>query len=192
MQYLHFLRTENRDHLTARADSPLLEVVSRDVLKATAAREAAATPQARRPVKTGRHHRTLSGDRNRPARRNRTGTNPGSAHVKPLGVGKDLDGFLDLLVSLETHWIGGFIPELRRDNLGPELTGDVFAVLGFLQDFIDLLDGRNFSFGSLPNEILEDLILSGVKQAIEKGKSVQAEEMQKITGGLGLPPGMGL
>ena len=41
-------------------------------------------------------------------------------------------------------------------------------------------------------EILEDLILSGVKQAIEKGKNIQAEEMGKITGGLGLPPGMGL
>lgn len=41
-------------------------------------------------------------------------------------------------------------------------------------------------------EILEDLVLSGVKQAIEQGKSIQAEEMEKITGGLGLPPGMGL
>ena len=41
-------------------------------------------------------------------------------------------------------------------------------------------------------EMLEDLVLSGVKQAIEQGKAIQAEEMQKITGGLGLPPGMGL
>ena len=40
-------------------------------------------------------------------------------------------------------------------------------------------------------EMLEDLVLSGVKQAIEQGKAFQAEEMQKITGGMGLPPGMG-
>ena len=39
-------------------------------------------------------------------------------------------------------------------------------------------------------EILEDLILSGVKQAIEKGKAMAQSEMGKMTAGLGLPPGM--
>jgi DNA-binding YbaB/EbfC family protein len=41
-------------------------------------------------------------------------------------------------------------------------------------------------------EILEDLVLSGVKQAIEDGRKVMAEEMGKITGGLGggLPGGL--
>ncbi len=40
-------------------------------------------------------------------------------------------------------------------------------------------------------EMLEDLVLSGVKQAIEQGKGMASEEMQKITGGMGLPPGLG-
>ena len=40
-------------------------------------------------------------------------------------------------------------------------------------------------------EILEDLILSGVKQAIEKGRAASQSEMGKLTSGLGLPPGMG-
>jgi DNA-binding YbaB/EbfC family protein len=40
-------------------------------------------------------------------------------------------------------------------------------------------------------EMLEDLVLSGVKQAIEKGKAMAADEMTKITGGMGLPPGLG-
>ncbi len=40
-------------------------------------------------------------------------------------------------------------------------------------------------------EMLEDLVLSGVKQAIEKGKSMAADEMSKITSGMGLPPGLG-
>ena len=39
-------------------------------------------------------------------------------------------------------------------------------------------------------EMLEDLILSGVKQAIEKGKSLAQSEMGRMTSGLGLPPGM--
>ena len=39
--------------------------------------------------------------------------------------------------------------------------------------------------------ILEDLILSGVQQAITQGKEMANSEMTKITGGMGLP-GMGL
>jgi len=41
-------------------------------------------------------------------------------------------------------------------------------------------------------EILEDLVLSGVRKAIESGKTLASEEMAKVTDGMGLPPGMGL
>ncbi len=40
-------------------------------------------------------------------------------------------------------------------------------------------------------EMLEDLILSGVTQAIAKGKEMAQAEMGKMTSGLGLPPGLG-
>lgn len=40
-------------------------------------------------------------------------------------------------------------------------------------------------------EMLEDLLLSGIKQALEQGKKVQTDEMSKVTADLGLPPGMG-
>jgi hypothetical protein len=38
-------------------------------------------------------------------------------------------------------------------------------------------------------EILEDLVLSGVTQAIDEGRKVMEEEMGKVTGGLGPMPG---
>jgi nucleoid-associated protein EbfC len=38
---------------------------------------------------------------------------------------------------------------------------------------------------------LEEAVLSGVQQAIEQGKALAQSEMQKITGGLGMP-GLGL
>jgi DNA-binding YbaB/EbfC family protein len=41
-------------------------------------------------------------------------------------------------------------------------------------------------------EMLEDLVLTGVKQAIESGRQMAQDEMAKVTGGLGLPPGLGL
>jgi nucleoid-associated protein EbfC len=39
-------------------------------------------------------------------------------------------------------------------------------------------------------EMLEDLVLTGVKQAIKEGKELASSEMGRMTAGLGLPPGM--
>ena len=38
-------------------------------------------------------------------------------------------------------------------------------------------------------EMLEDLVLAAVNQALEKASALAAEDMQKITGGM-MPPGM--
>src|SRR4030095_1189684 len=40
-------------------------------------------------------------------------------------------------------------------------------------------------------EMLEDLVLTGVKKAIAEGKALAEAEMGKFTADLGLPPGMG-
>lgn len=40
-------------------------------------------------------------------------------------------------------------------------------------------------------EMLEDLILTGVKKAIEEGREMAQAEMGKLTSGMGLPPGLG-
>ena len=44
-----------------------------------------------------------------------------------------------------------------------------------------------------PNDVefLEEVVLNGVKSAIEQGKALAQSEMTKITGGLGIP-GLGL
>ena len=39
-------------------------------------------------------------------------------------------------------------------------------------------------------EMLEDLVLTGVKKAIEEGKALAQDEMGKLTSGMGLPPGL--
>jgi len=36
-------------------------------------------------------------------------------------------------------------------------------------------------------EILEDLILAGIKEAVDQAKSLAAAEMKKITGGMNIP-----
>lgn len=39
-------------------------------------------------------------------------------------------------------------------------------------------------------EMLEDLILAAVNEALKKVDDMMAQEMGKLTGGMGLPPGM--
>ena len=41
-------------------------------------------------------------------------------------------------------------------------------------------------------EILEDLLVSALGDVRRKAESAMAEKMQALTGGLGLPPGLGL
>ena len=40
-------------------------------------------------------------------------------------------------------------------------------------------------------EMLQDMVLSAVQQALAKSKELAAGEMGKLTQGMGLPPGMG-
>jgi DNA-binding YbaB/EbfC family protein len=40
-------------------------------------------------------------------------------------------------------------------------------------------------------EILEDLVLAAVRQALDAGRKLAEGEMKKVTAGMGLPPGMG-
>lgn len=41
-------------------------------------------------------------------------------------------------------------------------------------------------------DMLQDLVLTAVQQAQAKVKEIASAEMGKVTGGLGLPPGLGL
>jgi DNA-binding YbaB/EbfC family protein len=41
-------------------------------------------------------------------------------------------------------------------------------------------------------ELLEDMIVAAVNQALQKGRQLVAEETGKMASGLGLPPGMSL
>ena len=40
------------------------------------------------------------------------------------------------------------------------------------------------------NEMLQDLVLAAVNEAIERSKQLAAEKMQGVASGLGLPPGL--
>ena len=41
-------------------------------------------------------------------------------------------------------------------------------------------------------EMLQDLVVAAVNEAMERSKELAGRRMQELTGGLGLPPGLGL
>jgi DNA-binding YbaB/EbfC family protein len=67
--------------------------------------------------------------------------------------------------------------------------GKITVVANGLGDIISIKIAREV-VDPEDTEMLEDLILSGVKQAIEKGKGLAQSEVGRLTSGLGLPPGM--
>ena len=40
-------------------------------------------------------------------------------------------------------------------------------------------------------DMLEEVVLTAVRKAIEEGRALASSEMGKLTGGMGLPPGLG-
>jgi DNA-binding YbaB/EbfC family protein len=59
-------------------------------------------------------------------------------------------------------------------------TGDILAIK-ISKDVVDPEDV----------EMLEELVLTGVRKAIEEGKNLAQSEMGRLTAGMGLPPGLG-
>ncbi len=39
-------------------------------------------------------------------------------------------------------------------------------------------------------EMLQDLVLAAINEGLDKSRELQAQKMQSVTGGLGLPPGL--
>ena len=53
------------------------------------------------------------------------------------------------------------------------------------------LEEANVEAGATEDvEMLQDLILAAVNEALEKSRELQATKMQSVTAGLGLPPGL--
>ena len=82
--------------------------------------------------------------------------------------------------------------KLQEDVAKLEVTGESGA--GLVKVHMNgRHDVRNVSIDSSllteDKEILEDLIAAAINDAVRKAENTQQEQMQKITGGLQMPPG---
>ena len=80
--------------------------------------------------------------------------------------------------------------ELKQKKVETTAGGGVVKVVASGDGLINSIEIKPEVVDPEDVEMLQDLILSAVNQAIEKVAEMTKEEMAKITGGLGLP-GMG-
>jgi nucleoid-associated protein EbfC len=87
--------------------------------------------------------------------------------------------------------IGGQMEQLKEKMKSLRVTGSAgggmveIEVNGLMDVLKCRIDPQLFAAGD--REMLEDLVLSAVNQAIAKGKQMHAETMRELTGGFNLP-----
>jgi len=79
--------------------------------------------------------------------------------------------------------------ELEGKTVSAEAGGGMVKVTANGKQRILKIDVEKEVINPDDKEMLEDLVLAAVNQAIEKAGALAAEEMQKVTGGM-MPPGM--
>jgi len=69
--------------------------------------------------------------------------------------------------------------------------GAVRAVVSGAKELVELhIDPEIFKEENMDVEMIQDLVITAVNEAIREADKMMAREMEKITGGMGLPPNM--
>lgn len=69
--------------------------------------------------------------------------------------------------------------------------GAVRAVISGAKELLELhIDPELFKEEEVDVEMIQDLVITAVNEAIREADKMVAREMEKITGGMGLPPNM--
>jgi DNA-binding YbaB/EbfC family protein len=69
--------------------------------------------------------------------------------------------------------------------------GAVRAVVSGAKELVELqIDPEIFKDDDLDPEMIQDLVISAVNEALREAEKMASKEMERIAGGMGLPPGM--
>lgn len=110
---------------------------------------------------------------------------------------KNMGGFGDLSKMMKAAQdMQGKVAEVQERLNGITVTGESGAGLvkasATAKGELTALSIDPSIFSAEDKEVVEDLILAAIKDAQKRAQDRSAEEMQRVAGELGLPPGMNL
>jgi len=69
--------------------------------------------------------------------------------------------------------------------------GAVRAIVSGAKELVELhIDPEIFKDEDLDPEMVQDLVITAVNEALREAEKMASKEMEKLAGGMGLPPGM--
>ena len=111
--------------------------------------------------------------------------------LKGLGGLGDMAGMMKKAQEMQAK-MGEMQEELENMTVTGESGAGLVKATSTAKGVITALDIDPSIFHPEEKEVVEDLILAAIKDAQTKAQEKAAEEMGKLTEGLGLPPGMKL
>jgi DNA-binding YbaB/EbfC family protein len=111
--------------------------------------------------------------------------------LKGLGGLGDMAGMMKKAQEMQAK-MGEMQEELENMTVTGESGAGLVKATSTAKGVITALDIDPSIFHPDEKEVVEDLILAAIKDAQGKAQAKAAEEMGKLTEGLGLPPGMKL
>ncbi len=108
-----------------------------------------------------------------------------------MGFPKELQKFLKEVQRVQQRF-QELQKELEEREVEAQVGGGMVKVVANGRQEIVRVEIEKELLASQDKEMLEDLIVAGVNEALRKAKALVEEELSKLTGGLSLPPGFKL
>ena len=108
----------------------------------------------------------------------------------PMGLGNNPNQLMSQMQKLQDE-MAKTQAALEEEEVTASVGGGVVTVVATGGQEIRSITIKPEAIDPDDVEMLQDMLLSAVNEALQKGKALAEERMGALTGGMGLPPGLG-
>lgn len=109
----------------------------------------------------------------------------------PMGLGNNPNQLMSQMQKLQEE-MAKTQATLDQEEVTTSVGGGMVTVVATANQEIRAITIKPEAVDPDDVEMLQDMVVAAVNEALQKGKALAEERMGALTGGLGLPPGLGL
>lgn len=109
----------------------------------------------------------------------------------PMGMGNNPNQLMSQMQKLQEE-MAKTQATLDQEEVTASVGGGMVTVVATANQEIRAITIKPEAVDPDDVEMLQDMVVAAVNEALQKGKALAEERMGALTGGLGLPPGLGL